>query len=314
MDQEDANQQVAQHEPIPYDPAKVATADLVALAPYLVKRPDEAVVLLGSRKGQPCGITVTPLADFRVHCGTTGVPLARQWAMQRPTHLTAMIHTRWAGDAFAISESVLDSEFIQTVGIEYEQLRELWVYGDSRWNEGSLLYDDIQLRPASTTDIVLARMWALGLHAYTEPDAPRALLPDFRAIPDGSHLAEQALDEIFWHVAPGDLPDTYMWSWVAEELDSDPATLAATIDHMLAGGAKADHGRWEALGHDSQHHQANATTVALADLADWRAGRQTADRVQSRPGQSFARHVGRLIASGRTARELGLGVTRRFPD
>lgn len=296
----------------PYDPAAVNSADLVALAPYLTDHPDEALVLLGSRNGRPCGITVTPLAGLSRHPHPAAAGLAWQWGLQEPTHLTAIVHARWAGDAFGIDEGVFGNEFMDTVGIGFERFRRLWVYGDGRWTQGSLLYDDIRLRPAKATDPALARMWALGLHAYTEPEAPRAPLPDFRAIADGSHLAEQELDELVWHVAPGGLPDEIVWGSLADRLDAEPTVLAAAIDHILAGEVEGGEPCWSALAYDSEHHRANATTKALAQLADWRWGREPDPA--NRPGrrQRFARHVRHLLASGTTPETVGLHVTGRF--
>ncbi|WP_335986617.1 hypothetical protein [Glycomyces sp. MUSA5-2] len=286
-----------------YDPTAMSPAALVALSPYLVERPDEAMVLLGSRAGAPCGMTVHDLDDV---IASGGAGIAETWAPLRPERLTTLLCSLDSGRANLAWEETFTHEFVDAIGMHWDGERSIWIYGDRRWLEGSLMWDDLwKLQDPPATEPVAARMTAIGLHARLEQaGAPRGTLPDFGRIPDGSHLPSRDLFALTENFTPDDDSERAL---MAERFSLSPGLLAGAIDHLLAETDAVRTLHWsEGMGTDGPGYRADQNGLALQALARWRWGMEVSTTdLYSTTTQPLSAHVRSLLGIGVSAAALG---------
>lgn len=301
-----------------YDADRLRPRELVAFTPYLTANRTETVLALGTRDRRPRVLRSWPLDAFTAE--SNGKEAWDFWTGAKPDAVTIVAFTLSPYRADQVASRCLWDE---TVPQALQEGRLVWNYGDREW---SLLDHSVtaldQVTPLRPADPVLARLWALRLHsqlaAHSQPTVPGAVtLPDFRAIPDRTHLAAWADLPLEWLLDNETLTVAEAHDFATGLLSADNGPMAAAaIDWILASSSDTDTriDLWQRAARASDGPP-RAAAAALAALALWRWGdpartEAAAYALAAQPRSLLANFIADLIA---TASEPAPGLFDAWP-
>ncbi|MEU6246109.1 hypothetical protein [Glycomyces sp. NPDC047010] len=259
-----------------YHAHRLAARDLAAFGPYVTERRTKTVLALGTRVGQPRLLASWPIDEFAIEA--IGSDAWEFWPNIGLDALTVMVFTLAPFQANLVASRLMQDGTVPEI---LSGARLAWIYGDRSWarlDRSTTL--PAHVTPLRAADPVLARLWALRLHAlaytHSDPDRKRAVrLPDFWQIPDGAHLATWGGFTLHEWL----LDDTPLCVAEARDLayallTADTGSVAAAAIDQILGASIPEAARidlWERAARASTG-PARSSAAALVALGLWRWG------------------------------------------